>query len=56
MAQPIFEKYIGIFSIEEIEFETLSLGTLPPTVSGESSFCVIYLLLCNKKFNSSKMY
>ncbi|EXB61825.1 hypothetical protein L484_012259 [Morus notabilis] len=34
MAQPIFEKYIGTFRIEEIEFEALSLGTLPPTVSG----------------------
>ncbi|CAN7036930.1 unnamed protein product [Brassica oleracea var. botrytis] len=30
-AQPIFADYIGTFCIESIEFETLSLGSLPPT-------------------------
>ncbi|CAH8379652.1 unnamed protein product [Eruca vesicaria subsp. sativa] len=33
-AQPIFADYIGTFCIESIEFETLSLGSLPPTVHG----------------------
>ncbi|XP_019086522.1 PREDICTED: synaptotagmin-3-like [Camelina sativa] len=33
-AQPIFADYIGKFCIESIEFEKLSLGTLPPTVHG----------------------
>lgn len=42
MAQPIFEEYIGKFHIKAIEFETLSLGNLPPTISGESTFCVMF--------------
>ncbi|KAJ0243943.1 Synaptotagmin-3 [Hirschfeldia incana] len=33
-AQPIFADYIGTFCIESIEFEKLSLGSLPPTVHG----------------------
>lgn len=32
--QPLFADYIGTFCIESIEFENLSLGTLPPTVHG----------------------
>ncbi|CAF2361335.1 unnamed protein product [Brassica rapa] len=35
-AQPIFADYIGTFCIESIEFETLSLGSLPPTVHGKN--------------------
>ncbi|KAL5569338.1 hypothetical protein UlMin_025913 [Ulmus minor] len=34
MAQPLFAQYIGKFHIEAIEFENLSLGTLPPTLYG----------------------
>ncbi|CAK9136102.1 unnamed protein product [Ilex paraguariensis] len=34
MAQPIFAEYIGKFQIESIEFENLSLGTLPPSIHG----------------------
>ncbi|KAK7379744.1 hypothetical protein VNO78_34262 [Psophocarpus tetragonolobus] len=33
-AQPIFAEYIGKYQIKVIEFDKLSLGTLPPTVSG----------------------
>ncbi|KAI9086873.1 hypothetical protein K1719_031196 [Acacia pycnantha] len=32
MAKPIFAEYIGKYKIKNIEFETLSLGTLPPTI------------------------
>ncbi|XP_010543542.1 PREDICTED: synaptotagmin-3 [Tarenaya hassleriana] len=32
--KPIFADYIGMYLIESIEFENLSLGTLPPTVNG----------------------
>ncbi|XP_059669668.1 synaptotagmin-3-like isoform X2 [Cornus florida] len=32
--QPMFAEYIGKFYIESIEFENLSLGTLPPTIQG----------------------
>ncbi|XP_057472115.1 synaptotagmin-3-like isoform X1 [Actinidia eriantha] len=34
MAQPMFAEYIGTFQIESIEFENMSLGTLPPTIHG----------------------
>ncbi|XP_044509247.1 synaptotagmin-3-like [Mangifera indica] len=33
-AQPIFAEYVGKFKIEAIEFESLTLGTLPPTIHG----------------------
>ncbi|PSR98893.1 Synaptotagmin-3 like [Actinidia chinensis var. chinensis] len=33
-AQPMFAEYIGTFHIESIEFENMSLGTLPPTIHG----------------------
>ncbi|KAH7662675.1 C2 domain-containing protein [Dioscorea alata] len=32
--KPIFDQYIGKFCIESIEFEHLTLGTLPPTFHG----------------------
>uniref|UniRef100_A0A3Q7XPC5 Synaptotagmin-3 n=2 Tax=Cicer arietinum TaxID=3827 RepID=A0A3Q7XPC5_CICAR len=32
--QPIFAEYIGKYQIKAIEFDELSLGTLPPTVCG----------------------
>jgi hypothetical protein len=35
MAQPIFAEYIGKYQIKAIDFETLSLGTLPPVIYGE---------------------
>jgi len=35
-AQPIFAEYIGKYQIKAIEFDKLSLGTLPPTVCGKS--------------------
>ncbi|CAL5343473.1 unnamed protein product [Camellia sinensis] len=34
IAQPIFAEYVGKYQIESIEFENLSLGTLPPTFQG----------------------
>lgn len=34
IAEPIFAEYIGKFQCEAIDFETLSLGTLPPTIHG----------------------
>ncbi|GAU15858.1 hypothetical protein TSUD_40790 [Trifolium subterraneum] len=33
-AQPIFDEYIGKYQIKGIEFDQLSLGTLPPTICG----------------------
>ncbi|KAI9120419.1 hypothetical protein K1719_007452 [Acacia pycnantha] len=38
MAKPIFAEYIGKYQIKNIEFETLSLGTLPPTICGIKVF------------------
>ncbi|KAK9127467.1 hypothetical protein Syun_016264 [Stephania yunnanensis] len=32
--KPIFAEYIGKFQIESIEFESLTLGSLPPTIHG----------------------
>jgi Ca2+-dependent lipid-binding protein len=32
--KPIFDQYIGKYGIESIEFETLTLGTLPPIFQG----------------------
>ncbi|XP_038972380.1 synaptotagmin-3-like isoform X2 [Phoenix dactylifera] len=32
--KPIFDQYIGKYCIESIEFDHLTLGTLPPTVHG----------------------
>ncbi|CAN0825514.1 SYT3 [Linum grandiflorum] len=37
-AQPIFAEYTGKYGLEAIEFEHLSLGTLPPTVHGIKIF------------------
>ncbi|XVF83194.1 hypothetical protein PTKIN_Ptkin16aG0114400 [Pterospermum kingtungense] len=34
MTEPIFAEYIGKFQIEDIEFDKLSLGTLPPKIHG----------------------
>ncbi|KAK6942801.1 Synaptotagmin, SMP domain [Dillenia turbinata] len=34
ISKPTFEKYIGKFQIRSSDFETLSLGTLPPTLQG----------------------
>ncbi|KAL6277689.1 hypothetical protein ACE6H2_021290 [Prunus campanulata] len=34
-AKPIFAEYIGQYQIKSIEFETLTLGSLPPTVYGK---------------------
>ncbi|XVE99297.1 hypothetical protein REPUB_Repub03eG0186600 [Reevesia pubescens] len=34
MTEPIFAEYIGKFQIEAIEFDNLSLGTLPPEIHG----------------------
>ncbi|XAR69105.1 hypothetical protein NMG60_11000573 [Bertholletia excelsa] len=34
MARPIFAEYIGKFQINDIGFESLSLGTLPPVIHG----------------------
>ncbi|KAK1396439.1 Calcium-dependent lipid-binding (CaLB domain) family protein [Heracleum sosnowskyi] len=34
MAEPIFAEYIGKFQCEAIDFEIVSLGTLPPTIHG----------------------
>lgn len=34
IAKPIFAEYIGKFQIESIEFENLTLGTLPPVING----------------------
>ncbi|KAG5022775.1 hypothetical protein JHK82_018682 [Glycine max] len=33
--QPIFAEYIGKYQIKAIDFDELSLGTLPPTVCGK---------------------
>ncbi|GAA0163247.1 membrane trafficking regulatory protein [Lithospermum erythrorhizon] len=33
-AKPIFDEYIGKFKVESIEFETLTLGSVPPTFHG----------------------
>ncbi|MED6127490.1 Synaptotagmin-3 [Stylosanthes scabra] len=33
-AKPIFAEYIGKYQIKAIEFEELTLGTLPPTICG----------------------
>ncbi|XP_054804390.1 synaptotagmin-3 isoform X2 [Prosopis cineraria] len=38
MAKPVFAEYIGKYQIKSIEFETLSLGTLPPTLCGIKVF------------------
>ncbi|KAF3335620.1 synaptotagmin-3-like protein [Carex littledalei] len=32
--KPIFDQYIGKYGIESVEFETLTLGTLPPIFQG----------------------
>lgn len=52
-AEPIFAEYIGKFQITSIEFERLTLGTLPPVFNGEftsksiifTSPCAVSLLL-----------
>ncbi|GAB4854957.1 Synaptotagmin-3 [Ancistrocladus abbreviatus] len=36
--RPIFAEYIGKYQIQEIEFESLSLGTLPPTFHGMKTY------------------
>uniref|UniRef100_A0A5B7A5P5 Putative synaptotagmin-3 isoform X1 n=1 Tax=Davidia involucrata TaxID=16924 RepID=A0A5B7A5P5_DAVIN len=38
MAQPIFAEYVGKFQIESIDFENLSLGTLPPIIQGLKTY------------------
>lgn len=44
-AEPIFAEYIGKYQIKAIEFDQLSLGTLPPTICGKSVFlCQCFVL------------
>ncbi|XP_031383535.1 synaptotagmin-3 isoform X2 [Punica granatum] len=38
IAQPMFDQYIGKFHIDAIQFENLSLGTLPPVIHGIKVF------------------
>lgn len=33
--EPLFAEYIGKFQITSLEFKSLSLGTLPPTIHGK---------------------
>lgn len=35
MAKPMFAEYIGKYQIKAIEFDNLTLGTLPPTICGK---------------------
>lgn len=44
MAKPIFADYIGKYQIKDIDFENLSLGTLPPIFYGEYGNWYIYSL------------
>jgi hypothetical protein len=32
--RPIFDQYVGKYGIESIEYEQLTLGSLPPTFQG----------------------
>ncbi|KAL4592033.1 hypothetical protein LXL04_005012 [Taraxacum kok-saghyz] len=34
LSEPIFSEYIGMYHLKSIDFETLTLGTLPPIVQG----------------------
>ncbi|KAJ9554812.1 hypothetical protein OSB04_009426 [Centaurea solstitialis] len=34
MSEPIFAEYVGVFPITSIDFESLTLGTLPPIIQG----------------------
>ncbi|XP_071728399.1 synaptotagmin-3-like [Rutidosis leptorrhynchoides] len=34
MSKPIFDEYIGVYYIRSIDFENLTLGTLPPSIQG----------------------
>lgn len=34
-AEPIFAEYIGKFQIQSIDFDTLTLGTIPPAIHGK---------------------
>ncbi|XP_071709735.1 synaptotagmin-3-like isoform X2 [Rutidosis leptorrhynchoides] len=34
MSEPIFDEYIGVYHIRSIDFENLTLGTLPPSIQG----------------------
>nr|XP_043613796.1 synaptotagmin-3-like [Erigeron canadensis] len=34
MSEPIFSEYIGMYHIRSLDFETLTLGTLPPIIQG----------------------
>lgn len=34
-AEPIFAEYIGKFQIQSIQFDTLTLGTIPPAIHGK---------------------
>ena len=43
MAKTIFADYIGKYQIKEIEFENLSLGTLPPIFYGECTWPILFL-------------
>lgn len=38
MTAPRFAEYIGKFQIKSLEFESLTLGTLPPTIHGEDGW------------------
>lgn len=34
MSEPIFSEYVGMYHIRSIDFESLTLGNLPPIIQG----------------------
>lgn len=50
--KPMFAEYIGKYKIEAIEFEHLTLGTLPPIIQGR--FFMVLVMLTTEKFEDRK--
>jgi hypothetical protein len=48
----MFAEYIGKYKIEAIEFEHLTLGTLPPIIQGR--FFMVLVMLMTEKFEDRK--
>lgn len=56
MTEPIFAEYIGKFQIEAIEFDNLSLGTLPPEIHGNCSAVFSTFTVMRVNANNSTKY
>ncbi|KAJ6432875.1 hypothetical protein OIU84_019999 [Salix udensis] len=52
--QPMFAEYVGKYKIKAIEFERLTLGTLPPIIQGRFFIVLVILITVSKVYETNE--